>query len=90
MARTVAFTEARSTLSDLLDEVTERHEHVVVTRNGRPVAVVISSEEYEALTETLEVLDDDETLDALRESESDVQAGRTQALAEVRRDLGLA
>lgn len=90
MTKVVAFTEARSTLSELLDDVAKRHEHVVITRNGRSVAVVISSEEYEALTETLEVLEDDETLDALRESESDVQAGRTQTLAEVRHDLGLA
>ena len=89
VTKIVAFTEARSTLSELLDDLAKRHEHVVITRNGRPAAVVISSEEYEALTETLEVLEDDQILDALRESESDVRAGRTQTLAEVRRELGL-
>jgi antitoxin YefM len=76
VAKIVPFTEARSILSELLDEVTERQEHVVITRNGRPAAVVLSSEEYEALAETLAVLEDDETLEALRESEADVQAGR--------------
>lgn len=89
VAKLVPFTEARSTLSELLDEVTERQEHVVITRNGRPAAVVISSAEYEALTETLEVLEDGETLEALRESEADVQAGRVYPLDEVRRELGL-
>ena len=90
VAKTVPFTEARARLTELLDEVNERHEHVVITRNGRPAAVVLSSEEYEALAETLEVLEDDEALDALRESAADVRAGRVYSLDDVRRELGLA
>ena len=90
MSKTVPFTEARAKLTELLDEVNERHEHVVITRNGRPAGVVLSNEEYEALAETLEVLEDDEALEALRESEADVQAGRLHSLDEVRRELGLA
>lgn len=90
MAKTVPFTEARARLTELLDEVNERHEHVVITRNGRPAGVMLSSEEYEALAETLEVLDDDEAMEALRESEADVRAGRVHSLDEVRRELGLA
>jgi len=90
MARTVPFTEARARLTELLDEVNERHEHVIITRNGRPAGVVLSSEEYEALAETLEVLEDDEVLEALRESEADARAGRVYSLEEVRRELGLA
>lgn len=90
MAKTVPFTEARARLTELLDEVNERHEHVVITRNGRPAAVVLSSEEYEALAETLGVLEDDEALDALRESAADVRAGRVYSLDDVRRELGLA
>lgn len=90
MARTVPFTEARSRLTELLDEVNERHEHVVITRNGRPAGVVLSNDEYEALAETLEVLEDDEAREALRESEDDVRSGRLHSLDEVRRELGLA
>ena len=90
MARIVPFTEARARLTELLDEVETRHEHVVITRNGRPSAVVLSTEEYEALEETLEILQDEETLEALRESEQDVRADRLFSLEEVRRELGLA
>lgn len=88
VTKVVPFTEARSTLSELLDEIGERHEHVVISRNGRPAAVVMSSEEYEALMETLEVLAEEHTLAALRESEVDVQEGRVYSLSEVRRELG--
>lgn len=89
MPKIVPFTEARSTLSELLDEVNERHEHVVITRNGRPAGVVLSSDEYEAIAETLEVLQDDGTLAALRESEGDVREGRVYPIDQVRRELGL-
>ncbi|HSZ70770.1 MAG TPA: type II toxin-antitoxin system Phd/YefM family antitoxin [Solirubrobacteraceae bacterium] len=90
MAKTIPFTEARAHLSDLVDEVERRHEHVVITRNGRPAAVVLSAGEYEELEETLEILQDEDTLAALRESERDVQAGRLFTLDAVRRELGLA
>src|SRR3990172_9684122 len=90
MAKVVPFTEARAKLSELLDELDERHEHVVITRSGRPVAVLVPADEQEVLEETLEILQDESLLGALRESEEDVKAGRVKTLDEVRRDLGLA
>ena len=89
MTRIVAFSHARAELSDLLDEVEQTHEHVEITRNGRPAGVLLSAEEYAVIQETLEVLGYGGVLDALRESEADVRAGRVQTLAEVRRELGL-
>ncbi len=90
MAKTVSLTEARARLTELLDELEERHEHVVITRHGRAVGVLVSAEEQEALEETLEILQDEALLEALRESQEDVTAGRVSTLAEVRRELGLA
>jgi antitoxin YefM len=90
MAKTVPFTEARTRLSELFDEVEQQHEHLVITRNGHPAAVLLSADEYEALEETLEILNDEGALEALRESEQDVQAGRVFTLDSVRRELGLA
>jgi antitoxin YefM len=90
MPKVVSFTAARAGLAELLDEVQTRHEHVVITRNGRPTAIVLSTDEWEAVEETLAVLEDEEALDALRESADDVRHGRLTSLAEVRRQLGLA
>ncbi len=89
MSKIVPFTEARSHLSDLLDDVERHHEHVVISRRGRPVAVLLSTSDWEAIEETLEVLEDADLLAALRESEDDVRAGRLTTLSEVRRDLGV-
>lgn len=89
VARIIPFTEARARLSELLDDLERRHEHVVITRKGRPAGVLISAAELEAIEETLEILQDEETVRALRESEEDVKAGRLSTLPEVRRELGL-
>ena len=85
MAKVVPFTEARSHLTELLDDLERRHEHVLITRNGRPSAVLLSAEEFETLEETLEILQDQELMEALRRSEKDVEAGDLVALKELRR-----
>jgi antitoxin YefM len=89
VTKTVPFTEARAKLSDLLDELETRHEHVIITRNGRPAAVLVSADEQEVLEETLEILQDEELLQALHESDEDVKSGRLTTLKEMRRELGL-
>jgi prevent-host-death family protein len=86
----IPMTEARARLSELLDQLERQHEHIVITRNGRPLAVLVPSAEYESMEETLEVLHDEPLLKALRESEADVRAGRLTSLDDVRRQLGLA
>lgn len=85
MAKVVPFTEARSRLSELLDDLEQRHEHVLITRNGRPSAVLLSAEEFETLEETLEILQDQELLQALQRSEKDVKTGHLVSLKELRR-----
>jgi prevent-host-death family protein len=48
MARSYSVAEARARLPTILDDV-EAGEDVRLTRRGRPVAVVLSSEKYDAL-----------------------------------------
>lgn len=88
MARIVPFTDARATLSDLLDLVEHEQEHVVITRKGKPVAIVMSVAEWESWEKTIDVLSDPEAMEALRASEEDVKAGRLVDLDEVLRRHG--
>ncbi|MDP8931076.1 MAG: type II toxin-antitoxin system Phd/YefM family antitoxin [Actinomycetota bacterium] len=87
MAKSVPVRELRSHLADLLDEVADRREHVTVTRRGRPAAVLIPVDEYEALEETAEILSDDATLDAIRQGLDDLAADDVVPLQQVREDL---
>ena len=86
MAKIVPFTEARSHLTELLDELEDRHEHVLITRNGRPSAVLLSAEEFAALEETLEIVQDEELMEALKRSAKDVEEGDLVPLEALRRE----
>jgi antitoxin YefM len=84
MSKTVPVREFRTHLADLLDEVADRREHVTVTRRGRPAAVLVPVDEYEALEETAEILSDEDTLAAIRRGLDDLVAGEVTSLDEVR------
>jgi antitoxin YefM len=76
--------EVRDRLSPLVASVQATHERVVITKNGKPAAVLIAVEDLESLEETLDVLSDDEAMQAIRESESGTE---TFDLAEVAHEL---
>jgi antitoxin YefM len=61
--------------SDFVDRVEREHERVVVTRNGRPAAVLISPADLDSLEETLDVLGDTEVVRALVEADAAVASG---------------
>lgn len=50
--KTLSLTEVKAGLSGLVEEVERRDEEVVITRNGRPAAVLVSPEEYDSWKET--------------------------------------
>jgi len=80
----VTVRQLRGELAQVLDRVDERREHVVVTRSGRPVAVVVPFDEYEGLEETVDVLTDPELMRRLEESLAEDPSAAVP-LAEVRR-----
>lgn len=65
----------RDHLSELVDRVESQHERIVVTRNGRPAAVLMSPEDLAELEETLSVLSDSEALADIREADKAYAAG---------------
>ena len=58
MAKTLPISEVKTRLPELVSSVEEREDEIVVTRNGKPAAVLVSYDEYERLKETLDVLSD--------------------------------
>ena len=90
VAKTVPVRELRANLSSLLDAVTDRRDHVLVTRNGVPAAALVPIDEYEALEETAEILSDPATVTALDEGLGEIERGETVTLAELRQELAAA
>lgn len=87
VSRTVPVRELRSNLSRLLSDVADRRDHVIVTRNGRPAAVLVPIDEYEALEETADILADPEALAALDSGLAEIERDETVTLEDLRTEL---
>ena len=67
---TQSLRDVRDHLSEVIDRVEHHHERVVVTRNGKPAAVIMSPEDLEQLQETIDVLSDAGALADIREADA--------------------
>lgn len=86
MTTTEPLRSVRDHLSDVVDRVEHHHERVVITRNGRHAAVVISPDDLAQLEETLSVLSDPEALADIREADAACLRGDVlRGIAAVRR-----
>ena len=55
---TLSLSEAKINLSRLIDKVNTSDEEIVITKNGRPAAVLVSPDEFEGWKETLFIRSD--------------------------------
>ena len=73
--KTLSLSEVRMKLSALVDEVRDRDEEIVITRNGAPVAVLVSSAEFESWRETTAMLLDPASLAEIRKGLTSLDQG---------------
>lgn len=89
MAKTVPVRELRSRLAEVLSDVSDRRDHVVVTRNGRPTAALVPVDEYEALEESAEILSDPDAIAAIETGLAELHRGEVIDLEDLRKDLAV-
>jgi prevent-host-death family protein len=63
---TIPLTLAKAKLPEVVDRVEREQDRVTITRNGRPVAMIVSLDDIEGLEETLEILSDKRLMRKLR------------------------
>lgn len=72
--------DVKNRLSEVVDQVESQHARVVITKHGRPAAVVVSADDLESLEETLALLSDPGAMAQTRGSIEEVAAGKTTEL----------
>jgi prevent-host-death family protein len=75
MSRTLPLSEVKAKLSEVVDEVVTTQERVTVTRNGRPVAVLLSTDDLEAIEETLAILSDPAAMREIQQGRAAIVSG---------------
>jgi antitoxin YefM len=83
--KTLSLSEAKAKLSGLVEDVQRRDEEVIITRNGRPAAVLVSPDEYESWKETQAVKSDKPLMGEIRAGLKALKArkGRLYTLEEL-------
>jgi prevent-host-death family protein len=82
---TISLADAKARLSAVLDEVRDTHERVVITRNGRPEAVIVAVSDLEALEETLDLLSTPGALEEIHAAEAEIARGEAIGAEELHR-----
>jgi prevent-host-death family protein len=65
--KTLSLSEAKMKLSALVDAVSSTDEEVTITKNGRPVAVLVSPDEFESWKETEAIISDAELMREIKQ-----------------------
>jgi len=65
--KTLSLSEAKMKFSALVDRVNDSDEEVIITKNGKPVAVLVSSDEFDSWKETVAVRADEPLMKEIRD-----------------------
>ena len=76
--KTLPLSEAKMKLSALVDHVKNTDEEVLITKNGRPAAVLVSNDELESLKETVAIRSDAEFMADIRKGVSELKSKKAK------------
>ena len=76
--KTLPLSEAKTKLSALIDEIRDRDEEVTITRNGRPVAVLVSADEFDSWRETISIRADAALTEEIRQGLAALKEGNAR------------
>ena len=76
--------QARDHLAEVVESVQKTHDRVTLTRHGQPAAVIIAVADLDSILETLDSLSTPGALEAIREGQADVAAGRYVTMEDMR------
>lgn len=72
--------EVKNRLSEVVDRLEREHGRVIITKHGRPAAVVLSIEDLEGLEETLDLLADPHIMRRIRKADAELAEGNAATL----------
>jgi prevent-host-death family protein len=72
--------DVKNRLSEVVERLEREHGRVIITKHGRPAAVVISIEDLEGLEETLELLADPKLMRRIKKANAELAEGKSATL----------
>ena len=88
MTITIPLTELRPNLPKIMDRISKYLDRCVITRHGKPEAVILSEEDYESLLETLEILSNPKLVSDIKKSQEELRKGKGIPWEKAKKKLG--
>lgn len=76
-------TDAKAKFLSLIRKAHEFGQHYVITHRGEDFAILLGSEDYQGLLETLDILQNNKEVKNIQESLKDLQKGETYSFEQV-------
>ena len=76
--KTLSLSEAKMKLSELIERIYSTDEEVVITKNGRPAAVLVSPDEFESWKETIYILSSSDLMNEIKKGLSALREHKTK------------
>ncbi len=88
MTITVPLTELRPKLPKVMDRISKYFDRYIITRHGKPEAVMLSEEDYQGLLETLDILSDQRLIKSIKKAGEDLKKGKGISWEKAKKQLG--
>ncbi len=88
MTQTLPLSVAKIRLSELVNNVVRRDDEILITRNGKPAAVLVSAEEFASWRETQEIKANPPLMREIRQGLKAIQRGAGRKYPSVEKLFG--
>jgi prevent-host-death family protein len=88
MTKTLPLTELRPKLPKIMGRVSKYFDRYIITRHGKPEAVILSEDDYESLLDTLDIVSDSKLMKDIKKAEQDLRKGKGISWEKAKKRLG--
>jgi len=89
MTKSISLKNLRPKLPKVITEIDSKMDRFIITKRGKPVALMMSIDDYEGLLETLNILSDKKLMKGIKEAQKEVEKGNLKALEDIEKELGI-
>lgn len=83
MVKNVSIRQLRAHLASVIEDVATHLDRYIISKRGRPKAVLMCVDDYEGWLETLEIMSSKRAIDDIKEAKKELREGKCYTFEEV-------
>ena len=87
MVNTITLKALRPELPDVIKNIDTKLDRYIITKRGKPVAMMMNIDDYESILETIEILSDKQAAKRIKQAKDEIARGETISLEALRRKI---